>query len=150
MARSAVGVILAHAAPLLLVSLVLPVALLRRVLEDERRELELLELFGASTLELMRPTMIRGAMLGLWSGGLASALLLAMQLLTQRYAALFAGPGPAYQGLTWVIVISPLLVLPVMGICVGWWSALQRAHARQDVLPEISPMLQFGPRAVAL
>lgn len=150
MARSAVGVILGLAAVLLVVSLVLLIALLRRVLEDERRELELLELFGASPMELMRPTMIRGAILGLWSGGVGSLCLLAMQLLTQRYALLFVGPGPAYQGVTWAIVVAPVVILPTLGVLVGWWSATQRAHARQDVLPEISPMLQFGARATAL
>ena len=129
---------------LTLVATVLLATFLRRLRDDERDEIALLEMFGASRSDLVRPTMLRGAALGLCAGLLASGSLLMGQLMVGRWAALISGVAASTLWI-WALVLSPLILLPVLGLFVGRLSARRAMRPPTDSsLPEVRCALGFG------
>lgn len=140
---SAVRVVLALAllvGLLLLASAVLLTSqLLRTIQQDERRELELLEIFGASRMTLGRPTLMRGAILGAWGGASAACGLILVQLVHQHSgwfpAALQADPR------AWGLILVIAIVSPALGLLAAQLT-LGRERPTHHALPEgLEPML---------
>jgi cell division protein FtsX len=136
------------AAALFACAAILTAAFLSRVAADQHRELELLEMFGASRAELARPTVWRALSLGAAAGVIASAALLAAQA-TLASAALAIFGVEAGGALTWWIVPLPLVLCPA----VAWLAAqaIQRRRARDTAqpLPATRSMLAYGTARAA-
>ncbi len=99
-----------------------------RIRESERDLEAVLGIFGAYPAELRRASLIRGGVLGLWSG-LGVALLLGAVL------AIWQAQAPATLGLegfisiwTWPLVSLPVLVGPGLGIVVGFAASKGHGH----------------------
>jgi cell division protein FtsX len=143
-ARSAISVALVIAIVMALVAAILLAAFLRRIRQLESHETELLEMFGASRGALRRPTMLRGAFLGVLSGVLATTTLLVTQLALARWATTLTGVD-AGATWTWFIVILPVVLSPALGVLVGRLVAHgEGSRARSKSLPGTRPALVFG------
>jgi cell division protein FtsX len=135
------------AALLLAAAIVLTSAFLARVEADQRRELELLELFGASRRDLARPTVWRALSIGATAGVLASAALLIAQV-TLASAALTIFGVEAGGALTWWIVPLPMPLCAALA-----WAAAQstrrRASDAPHAVPQTRSLLAYGMRTSA-
>lgn len=107
---------------------------LRRLREAEDDLLAVLEVFGASPGSLRRPTIVRGAVLGLWAGAGVSGVLVTSVLLWQSYAPALLGVEAVAAVGAWPLAIAPLLVGPVFGTVVGM-AAAGVLHRRRKVAP---------------
>jgi len=140
---------LASCVVLLLVSFVMSRSFLLELQRDERRELEILEAFGASRGALLRPTMIRGVLLGVWAGGMASLLLLITQLQVERWAFELTGHDVRLVW-TWLVVVAPMVVAPALGALVGRLIVgTVMTTERSSRLPESRSLLAFDSRFAA-
>jgi cell division protein FtsX len=137
---------LALCAALMLAAFVLTCAFLDRVQSDQRRELELLELFGASRRELARPNMWRALALGAAAGVLASAALLVAQV-SLASAALSIFGVEAGGALTWWIVPAPLPACLILSWLCAQSIMRRRAREEGQPIPQTKPLLAFGWRA---
>ena len=97
-------------------------ALLRRLQEKERMENHLLEVFGASSGGLRRPTLFRGITIGAIAGALSGVAFLPWSLSLDRFVTTIAGTGalPDIMTAIWAVALLPTGV--VIGAVVGWVS----------------------------
>lgn len=94
---------------------------LRRCQRRERQANHLLEVFGASSSALSRPTLWRGVMLGGLAGLGAGVVFLPWSLATNRLAQSLGSPGmmPALTSAGAAVALS--LAGALLGLAVAWW-----------------------------
>lgn len=114
---------------------------LRELRYRERRELRLLERLGAPPNRLRRKSMVRGAILGIWSGLATSGLLLAIALYWRTIEASLLGGVLAAAPRSWLVVAAPLVVGPAAGAVAGVWAARRSLGETSFDIPELEPML---------
>lgn len=145
-ARSISLMALLLAIALLTTATILTRAFLATIQRESRRELELLELFGASRASLSRPTRARAMLLVGASGAASSLLLLLAQLNIDRWARAISGLDAAAP-ITWLVVASPLLLAPLLGLLIGRLAIgiplLNRRYQPAD-FPGIRSLLHMG------
>jgi hypothetical protein len=98
-------------------------AYLRRIREAEDDLESVLGIFGAYPSELRRASLVRGGVLGLWSGLGVAVLLGAVLALWQAQAPQALGLEGFISLWTWPLVSVPVLVGPALGILVGFAAA---------------------------
>lgn len=103
-------------------------AYLRRLRELETDLEAVLGIFGAYPHDIRRPTLIRGTVLGLWSGIGVTVLLSATLAIWQAQAPPAIGLEAFISPWTWPLAAIPVLAGPALGAVVGWLSAAGGAH----------------------
>ncbi len=116
---------------------------LRSTREDERRELEVLEIFGAGRGDLGRGGAMRGGVIGAWAGVGASCAMVVLMFFAQRHAGVLLGQAAFGSAQAWAMAAAPLLASPLLGVLVGALISRRRGRGR-EVAPGIESALAFG------
>jgi cell division protein FtsX len=119
---------------------------LRRIRRARRRQLSVLERFGAEPGELRRGTWVRGLTIGTWAGIVAFVCLLGIGIAWRAFIDGFWQPLSVGSYWHWSIVGAPLVVAPGLGLLVGAWVSREE-DADSDPLPDgLDWMLEYGDR----
>lgn len=93
---------------------------LARLQRFEQAQNDVLLMFGAHGRSVRNPTIVRGGMLGLWSGGLATVTLLTALAIWQAVASASFGSSAGLVS-AWPVAMLPLVVGSLMGLSIGSW-----------------------------
>jgi len=91
-----------------------------RLQRAEQAQNDVLLMFGAQGRSLRKPSIIRGVVLGLWSGGLATFTLMVALAIWQSVITSVLG-GSASLVHAWPVAVVPLCVGPLIGVLAGFW-----------------------------
>ena len=116
---------------------------LRSTREDERQELEVLEIFGAGRGDLGKGSAMRGAVVGAWAGVGASCAMVMLMFWAQRHTGVLLGQAAFGSVQAWAMAMAPLVVSPTLGLVVGMLVSKRRGRGR-EVAPGIESALAFG------
>jgi cell division protein FtsX len=117
---------------------------LQRLRHRDRRELALLERFGASPGRLRRSTWLRGALIGLWGGLAAFGIMLLLAVYWRSIERELLGGIGSAAATHWMIVAAPLIVGPVVGLLVGLGTARRPLDSSGTHELEIDELLDYG------
>lgn len=106
-----------------------------RLQDAEQAQNDVLLMFGAQGRSLRKPSIVRGVILGLWSGGLATITLMVALAIWQSVMSAVLG-GSASLVHAWPVAVMPLAFGPVIGVLAGFWvSAPERRST--DLVPRL-------------
>jgi cell division protein FtsX len=144
--RSAMGTVRVAAIGLFVLSLFFGLAYvgtyLRELRAREYDALRIWERLGAPPEQLRRASLVRGAILGVWAGLVATTILLAIALYWRTMEANLLGGIPAAAPRTWLVVAAPVVIGPVGGVCAGLWAARRSPGEGSRHISRLEPLLE--------
>lgn len=100
-----------------------------RGLRQQDRDIDrVTALFGAHPAQLRRPTFVRGATIGVACGIALSAVGAVSLLAWQLWAGELLGVGVSASLTAWAVVLSPTVVVPLLGLVAAWFASLERVQ----------------------
>lgn len=109
-------------------ALVLLFGYLRRLREQDRDLDRVTALFGAYQSQLRRPTLVRGATVGSACGVLLVIGGVTALLGWQLWASELLGTAVSASLAAWSVVLSPGLVVPLLGLLAAWFASVERVQ----------------------
>ena len=146
MARSALGGVLILGLALLLTSLTLTVSFLRRLRDEEREELAMLERMGVPSAQLARATLARALLLCGWAAALSSLTLLLIHFGAQAQSHAWGHAWLRHSSpWLWASILAPLPLTPALGGLAGLVAAVRRLPAHTSSSADLRPLLRHDP-----